>query len=187
MATQVKTLLMLPKLTSSDCIFLLALSTVRICTPLFSTAMSLSSLRLKNLISLTGSRLGCPYSALPPSTSPDNYHILIVRAAQRGQVLLIARESQRLDQHLVQLKAVHEGPFFEIPDYDVRLEAHMCFLAAGYLLARGRDRDDRNLVVVAPQERLRAADDVAHDDRRTQGVNQVFVVRMQNQTLVYAA
>ena len=83
----------------------------------------------------------------------------------------------------MQLKAVLQGPFLEVPNDDICLEAHEGALATGDVLAIGRDSDDGDLIVVASEEGLLAGEHVPDDDGGAQWVDEMFVVRMQNESV----
>ena len=63
------------------------------------------------------------------------------------------------------------------------LEAGVGALAGGDVLARARDSDDGNVVVVAPEELLGARDDVAHHDGGPEREKDVLVVRVEHKAL----
>jgi hypothetical protein len=67
------------------------------------------------------------------------------------------------------------------------LEALMRFLTACDVLARLGHGDDGNVVIVAAQEVLRARDDVAYDDRSAKGIQDVLVVRVQDEAFRHLA
>jgi hypothetical protein len=52
---------------------------------------------------------------------PD-YELVVILAAQRGQVLFVGGEGEVLDEHLVQLQAVHHLQRVEVPNDDVGLQ-----------------------------------------------------------------
>ena len=52
---------------------------------------------------------------------PDDERVVVL-AAEGGEVLLIEREGERLDEHLVQLQSVHHLERVEVPDDDVGLQ-----------------------------------------------------------------
>lgn len=52
---------------------------------------------------------------------PDDERVVVL-AAKGGEVLLIEREGERLDEHLVQLQSVHHLQVIEVPDDDVGLQ-----------------------------------------------------------------
>ena len=67
------------------------------------------------------------------------------------------------------------------------LEPLVGFLATRDVLARVRDYDDRDLVVVAAKELLCSANNVSDYDGGSEGEDDVLVVRMQNQSPVHLA
>lgn len=70
---------------------------------------------------------------------------------------------------------------------DTYLEALVRLLAAGDVLAGLGHGDDGDVVIVAAQEVLRARDDVAHDDRGAKGIQDVLVVRVQDEAFRHLA
>lgn len=59
---------------------------------------------------------------------PDDERVIVL-TSERGKVLLVEAEIQRLDQHLVQLKPVNDLKGIEVPNDDISLETHMSLLA----------------------------------------------------------
>jgi hypothetical protein len=77
-----------------------------------------------------------------------------------------------------------QPPFWESITY---LETLVGFLARCDVFSRVGNGYYRNVVVVTAQEVLSSCDDVAQHDGRTQRVENVFVVWVQNEALRYPA
>ena len=67
------------------------------------------------------------------------------------------------------------------------LEAGVGLLATGDVLSGARNSYYRDVVVMAAQKVLSPGNDVAEYDRGAQGVQDVLVVRVQNQTLSHSS
>lgn len=66
----------------------------------------------------------------------------------------------------------------EVPHADVRLETLVGFLSTCNVLSSVGDNDDRDFVIVAPEELLCSADDVSDNDRSSQREDEMLVVRV---------
>jgi hypothetical protein len=60
------------------------------------------------------------------------------------------------------------------------LETHIGFLTTGDVAAGGTDLYYGDVVIVAPEEVLGAGQDVAHDNRRSEGKDEMFVIGVQD-------
>lgn len=123
---------------------------------------------------------------LSADSFPD-YELVIILAAQRRQACFVVRERETLDQHLVHLQSMYHFQSVEVPHADIGLEALVGFLSTSNVLSGVGTNDDRNFVVVAPEELLCSADDVSDDDRGAQREYQMLIVRVQNESLVHLA
>lgn len=103
---------------------------------------------------------------------PNNESVIVL-PAKRRKVLLVEREGQALDQHLVEFESLHNLEGVEVPNDDVGLdkdlasmvsnskmarletylEAHMGLLAGSHVLAGVGNGNDGDVVVVSLQER----------------------------------
>ena len=67
------------------------------------------------------------------------------------------------------------------------LEAGVGLLARSDVLAGAGHSDHRNVVIVALEELLGAGNNVAHNDGRTEREQNMFVVGVQNKSLIHLA
>lgn len=67
------------------------------------------------------------------------------------------------------------------------LETLVSFLTTSNILAWLGNSDDWDVVIVTAKEVLSASDDVTHNDSSTEWIENVLVVRMQDQTFRYFA
>lgn len=72
---------------------------------------------------------------------PDDERVIVL-ATERGEVLLIKGEGERLDEHFVELESVHHLECIKVPNDNISLEAHMGLLTRGDILASVADLDD---------------------------------------------
>ena len=59
---------------------------------------------------------------------PNDEHVVVL-STDGSQVLLVHGERETLNEDLVKLEPVNEGQTVEIPNDNVSLESHVCFLA----------------------------------------------------------
>jgi hypothetical protein len=59
---------------------------------------------------------------------PDNERVVVL-ATKRGKVFFVEGERKALDENLMQLKSMHHLKGIEVPNNDVRLEAHVSLLS----------------------------------------------------------
>jgi len=76
---------------------------------------------------------------------------------------------------------------FDLRTFGTYLESHVRFLTTGDVLARAGDDDNRNVVVVTSEEPLGAGHNVADNDRRAQGEDDVLIVGVQHAATVHLA
>ena len=114
---------------------------------------------------------------------PDNQGVLIIQPTNRGQIVVLRREADALDHNLVESELVDHLLLGKVPNEDVSVESGVSLLPGGQVLSIIGDRQAGDIVVMSPQEGLGPGDDVPYNDGRSQREDDVFVVRMQQQTL----
>jgi len=87
----------------------------------------------------------------------------------------------------VQLESVEHGHGVEVPDDNVGLESHVGLLSRSDVLARRRNGDHGDVIIVSSEELLGSSEGVSNNEGGSEREDDMLVIGVKNESTVYLA